>query len=191
MRFFRLAFLFPLLGGLLGFFFPASPCRAGLQEQDQNIRKFIRAAAAKDKTGAFKSLGITSDNAEGVSLVQSGIETLGGKKIDDITRTNFEYNWANGTETLNATYHIRAGNEGFDFGLELESVDQKPASIQFSFEKSEANPWEVRAINFTYRHWGLLLAIGLLAVALFVVSVVGLIRYFMAKNSKPPKIPGA
>jgi hypothetical protein len=177
------------LGGLLASFFPPSPCRAGLQEQDEKIRKFIHAVAARDKEGAFKSLGLKSDNAGAVSLVQSGVKTLGGKKVDDITRTSFEYNWTNGTENLTATYHIRAEKEGYYLYLLIKSADKKPPSIWFLFEKADANPWEVRAINFSYRHWGLLLAAAFLAMVLFMVLLVWVIRHLMNKNRKPPKIP--
>jgi hypothetical protein len=182
MKFIRWTGLFGFGSGLLLFFLASEPCLAGLHQQDANIREFINAVAAKNKAGAYKSMGIRSDNAAGAKLVRNGIETLGGKKIDDITRTSFQYNWTNGTESLNSAYHIRAGKEGFDFCLSFESVGKKISSIEFSFERAEADPWEVRAINFFYYHWKALLLALFLAVALIGILLMLNIRRFTGGN---------
>jgi hypothetical protein len=185
MKLFRLAFLLPLLGC----FFPATPCLAGLQQQDESIRKFIQAVAARDQEGACQNLEIQTSDGASVSLVQAGIEILGGKKIDDVTRTNIQYNWVNGTETFSAAYHIRTGDEGFYLYFASESVAKKRTALEFSFEKSEANPWEVRAINFSKEHWMGLLAALLVASILGVGLLIWVIIHFAGKKPAPPKIP--
>lgn len=177
-----------LLAGLSTPLFLPNVCRADLPK-DEDIRKFIQDVAAQDKDSACKDLGITADNTEGVSQVNDGIKTVGRKKVDDITRTNFQYDWTNGIETLDATYHIRAGDAGFYLLLELQSKDKKLSSVDLSFEKAEANPVEVRVINFTIRHWALLLFGSLLALALLIIGAVWMIRRFSDKPSIPPKIP--
>jgi len=178
-----------MLGILAGTFFTTLPCQADLQQQDESIRKFIQATAAGNNAQACKELGWDPQDATQAAFVQNGIETLGGKKVDDITRTSFQYHWVNGVEMLHATYHIRAGDAGFYLYYSSKKGGPEPPSVDFSFEKTEANPWEVRAINFSKEHWGALLSALFVAMILFVVLLIWAIMHFANIKPGPPKIP--
>ena len=182
-----LILLLALLGGT-ALSFLTTPSWGGLPK-DEDIRKSIQAMAAKNQEAACQFLGIPSNNDSAVSQVQAGIAVLGGRKVEDITRTSWAYNWTHGNETLDSTYHIRCGDGGFYFELSMETKDRQLSSVDLEFEKTEANPWEVAVINFCCRHGVLLLVLLFAFMLLGALAVVGLVRHFMGKSKKPPKIP--
>ncbi len=150
---------------------------------DENIGILIQAMAKKNGAEACIALGIPVENA-GNGQIQKGVEALGGKNIDEITRTQFQYNWNNGYGTLNAVYHIRCANEGYDLAVSLETVDKKVSSFDLRFGKGEANPWEVQASNLFYYHWGVLLLVAFLTLAAAGLFSLWLIRRLEDKKLK-------